>query len=222
MKELTIEIGFEPKSFYKKTFGSYNNTLKELNLPLNSVYQYDDNFLKNEFERFVKENKRTPNLLDFNNSEYPSFWCYQNRFSSWNKAILSYGYKPTDSNRKYYFDDGEVCDSSYEYDITNWLRNKGLVFKQNYYRKILYRTFIKNYECRRDCDYVINYNNEQWYVEVAGLCTNHKTKSSMEKDYEKRFIIKQKLLEDSNLKYLIIYPHDLKEKSLEDIFYFIN
>lgn len=92
MKELTKEIGYEPKHYYVEIFGKYNNAILELGLPLNSVSHYDDEFLHSEFERFVKENGRIPAYSEFNNSEYPSFWCYQNRFGSWNNAVRSYGY----------------------------------------------------------------------------------------------------------------------------------
>jgi hypothetical protein len=94
---------------FRYVFGNYTNAVKQAGLQPNSILKHDDEFLRSEFERFIKENGRTPYLHEFNNSEYPSFWCYQNRFGSWNKTFLAYGYEPNDSNRKFYLDDGELC-----------------------------------------------------------------------------------------------------------------
>lgn len=93
LKNMSDFLGYECKIYYTKTFGSWNNALKELGLPLNSVSQYNDEYLKEAFRRFVSEHGRVPTWRDFNkNKDYPSFWCYQNRFGSWNNALRYYGY----------------------------------------------------------------------------------------------------------------------------------
>ena len=44
----------------------------------------------------------------------------------------------------------------------------------------------------------------------------------IEKNYIKRFNDKLKLLEKSNLNYLVLYPKDFKEKTLDEIFSFLK
>jgi len=208
------------KLLYIQVYGSWNNALKELDLPYNSVSQYDNDFLEKEFHRFVKENNRVPCISDFNNSGYPSFWCYQNRFGSWNNAVISYGYEINDSNRKYTLANGEICSSSYEFDISNWLNERHIIYERN----IKYKDFIDNYKGKMDCDYRIIYNDKIWYVEMAGFIGNRKYEklSESEKKYLYKLLYKKKLLRRQQLQYLIIYPDDIKNKSLNEIFYFID
>jgi len=208
------------KRLYELIYGGWNNALIELNLPLNSITQHTDEFLESEFHRFVSERGRIPTYIEFNNSEYPSFWCYQNRFGSWNKAVISYGYEPNDINRKYILDDGEICASSYEFDISTWLKSINI----NYIRNVKYIDFIDKYKGKMDCDYVIPYNGITWYIEMAGfLSGNDFSKySSEEKNYFFKLMYKKKLLKRQGLNYIIIKPCDLKKKSLEEIFFFLE
>ena len=123
-RELDENINYLNKGYYRTVFNKYNNALIEAGLELNSVSQYEDKFLKQEFLRFVDKHGRIPYLHEFNVSEYPSFWCYQNRFGSWNKAVIAYGFEPNDSDTTYYLDNGEKCMSRYEWDISRWLLKK--------------------------------------------------------------------------------------------------
>jgi len=230
LKQLSIELGHTPtvkdldnnvkynRSNYRNVFGSHNKAIEKAGLEINQISQYDDEFLHSEFERFVKEKDRPPYLQEFNASEYPSFWCYQNRFGSWNKTLIAYGYEPSDSNRKYYMDDGEVCASSYEFDISKWLHENNIVYDRN----IKYIDIDSQYKGKMDCDYKINYNNKVWYVEMAGFLPRYnvpfKKFSAEEKNYFFKLKYKIKLLERNEINYLIIKPHHMKNKTLEEIF----
>jgi len=218
IEELDNNISYPLRDKYRKVFGTWNNALKEAGIKLNAVHQYDDSFLEEEFHRFFKENGRIPRIFEFNSSEYPSFWCYQNRFGSWNKAVVAYGYEPNDANRKFILEDGEICASSYEFDTSNWLKSKNV----NYDRNIKYQTFIDNYKGKMDCDYVLDYNNEIWYVEVAGFLSEGNKLSEVEKMYYFKLKYKEKLLKRQNVNYLIIHVRHLKSKTFEEIFHFIK
>lgn len=220
LANLTQYLGYEPTIYFNKVFDGYSNALKELGLPPNSVSHHEDTFLESEFHRFVKENGRTPTYIEFNNSKYPSFWCYQNRFGSWNKAVEHYGYEPNDRNRKYTLEDGEICASSYEFDISNWLKSINIIYERN----IKYIDFIDNYKGKMDCDYKINYDGLIWYVEMAGFLsgTNFQKYSDAEKNYYFKLKYKRKLLKRQGVNYIIIEPCDLKTKTFEEIFYFIK
>lgn len=231
LKQLTYESGKTPlskdldnsqvkynRSSYERVFGSWNNALKEAGLKLNAIAQYDDEFLHSEFERFVREKGRPPYLHEFNNSEYPSFWCYQNRFGSWNKALIAYGYEPSDSNRKYYMDDGEICTSSYEFDISKWLKENNIKYDRN----IKYTEIDEQYKGKMDCDYKIYYNDKIWYVEMAGFLPRKNVPfekfSSEERNYFFKLKYKKKLLGRNDVNYIIIPPSHMKNKTLEEIF----
>lgn len=213
--------GYPNRQYYRNAFKTWNNALEQAGVPLNSVSHHEDEFLKSEFERFVEKYERIPTYAEFNNSEYPSFWCYQNRFGSWNNAVMAYGYEPNDANRKFILEDGEICCSSYEFDISNYLKSKYIC----YVRDVNYKDFINTYKGKMNCDYVITYNNETWYVEMAGYVPNKNTKwesfSDKEKMYKRKLKYKIKLLNRQGLNYKIIYPSDMREKSLDDIFSFL-
>lgn len=208
---------FPNRNNYRHVFGNWNNALREAELPLNSVSQYEDSFLESEFRRFVKEHGRIPTYAEFNNSEYPSFWYYQHRFGSWNNAVIAYGYEPNDSNRKYYMEDGEVCCSSYEHIISTWLKERNI----RYDRNIPYIEIDQfGYKGKMDCDYKIYYNNKIWFVEMAGFLggTDFSKYSSQEKNYFFKLIYKKKLLKRSKVNYIIIEPCDIKNKTFEEVF----
>lgn len=214
-KELNISnFGGFNKNYFTKLFKGYTEAVKIAGLTPNSIPQYDDDFLKLEFNRFVSENGRIPRLQEFNNSNYPSFWCYQARFGSWNKAVINYGYEPSDSNRKYYMEDGEVCASSYEFDISNWLKKNNI----NYERNVLYVEIDNKYKGRMDCDYKITHNGMIWYVEMAGFLSEGNKLSEVERVYFFKMKYKEKLLKESNVNYLIIRPRHLKKKTMNQIF----
>lgn len=218
--DMVNKYGNTVRYLAREIYGSWNNAFIELNIPLNSVGKHNDIFLESEFHRFVQIHNRIPKVHEFNNSEYPSFWCYQNRFGSWNKAIVFYGYEPNDSNRKYELDDGEICASSYEFDISTWLKLKGIQYERN----IPYQKISPIYKGKMDCDYKILFNNEIWYVEMAGFLngTTFEKWSKEEKNYYFKLKYKKKLLRREEVNYLIIYSKDIKQKSLSDIFYFIR
>jgi hypothetical protein len=222
IRNMNDEQDRELKVYYRKYFGSWNNCLKELDIKLNSVTQYNDDELKDAFINFVNTYDRVPCIQDFNKTGRPSFWVYQQRFGSWAKACIYYGFKPNQREMEYYMDDGEVCASSYEYDISTWLKGRNISYERN----VKYRDFIENYKGKMDCDYkFVLDNGEIWYIEMAGFIHTYefeKLKQRPEQIYYFKIKYKEKLLRRSNSNYLIISVDDMKKKSLSEIFYFLN
>ena len=162
--------GIDLKKYYEVHFGGWNNCLKELGITLNSVTQYTEKELDFAFLDFVEKYNRVPTIQDFNKTDRPSFWCYQNRFGSWAETCIHYGFKPNNREIKYYMSDGERCDSSYEYDVSTWLKSKGI----KYDRDIPYKQFIENYNGKMNCDYRFILDDGQiWYVEIAGFINTY-------------------------------------------------
>lgn len=211
--------GYPSKSVYQKMFGTWNNAIAELGLKV-KISHYTEQELDDAFFSFVDEYGRPPIFLEFNtNPRYPSFWCYQNRFGSWNKTLLHYGFdvnKGATGNHTV-FENGEICKSTYEFDVSTWLRKNNI----SYIRNVMYRDFIDDYEGRKDCDYIILHRGEWIFLEIAGLYTFKDKKSSMEKDYAVRFDDKLKNLL-SKLYYKILYPSDFKKINYEETFAFLN
>jgi len=170
--------------------------------------------------RFVEENNRIPAYVEFNNSDYPSFWCYQNRFGSWNKAVKHYGFEPNKIGTGfcYEFEDGEIIKSRFEYNSSFYLRKNGI----KYDRDVLYKEHIGNYHGRKNCDYVIDVNGKLLFIEIAGFITDCKTKSSIELQYIERFENKLDILNKSNLTYKVLYPKDFETRTMENIFSFLK
>ena len=222
LKQLGKYYGVDLKKYYETHFGGWNSCLKELGISLNQTTYYTDEELEKVFMEFVKSHNRVPTIQDFNKTGRPSFWCYQNRFGSWAEACIHYGFKPNNRETEFYMSDGERCDSSYEYDVSTWLKSQNI----KYDRDIPYKDFISNYNGKMNCDYrFVLDNGEIWYVELAGFINTYdfsKLTSREEEIYYFKLKYKIKMFKQNDLNYLIIHPKDLKTKKLEDIFFFID
>lgn len=277
--------GYPNRNDFRRLFGGFDTGIKEMGYTPKHIIQYTDEELEKSFMKFVNENGRIPSIMEFNDSEYPSFWCYQSRFGSWKNAVKHYGFERyksieelkndlicmcnkiyqeegrriitgTDiSNcdfcsslccyskniRKYLnmtlrefldsigftmmpagfgmifeFEDGEITKSKYEYDVSIYLRSRNI----NYIREVRYETFVNTYHGKKDCDYVIIHNKKIWYVEVAGMLDGSNNK--INNTYRSNLKEKIQMLESNKLNYKIIYPKDLKNKNIDEIFSFIN
>lgn len=209
------------RTIIRKDFGSYSGLLTSCGLISENEKingKYTDGHLKNEFDRFVKENGRIPQIHEFNNSGYPSFWCYQSRFGSWNKAVESYGYEPTYTIRRYELPNGELCDSLYELKISTWLQENGI----DYERNIPYTEICKRYKGKMNCDYMITVCGKPVYVEMAGFLPRKNVEwerfSVEEKNYARKMRYKKKIMDRDNVLYYVIYPHEINNSSMEDIY----
>jgi len=118
------------------------------------------------------------------------------------------------------FDNGEITTSKFEYQVSKYLRDKVV----SYSRNVMYSEFISDYNGTKDCDYVIQQNGI-WFIEVAGMLDYTKVKKNKDDKIRTRYKLgieeKEKMLSKSNLQYKIIYPTELYQKSLDEVFYFL-
>lgn len=79
---------------YRIHFGSWNNALKEANIPLNIVHYYTDEYLLNELKRYYNDTGKIPSIngLRNTNNKYPFSDTYINHFDSWKNAIKMVGF----------------------------------------------------------------------------------------------------------------------------------
>lgn len=221
VKNISEYYGSDLHSNYVTYCGGFNTCLESLGLDLNIKTQYTQDELDYHFKKFVNEYSRTPTIRDFNKTGRPSFWVYQQKYGSWAETCIHYGLKPNCRKPEYYMDDGERCDSSYEYDISMWLKAHNIPYD----RDMPYIDFTDNYNGKMNCDYKLYIRNEIWYVEMAGFVKSlnfSDTTSDEERMYLRKLNYKIKLFNMNNIKnYKIIFRKDMQEKSLDEIFEFI-
>jgi len=218
-------------------WGTFNNMLKDLGLPLNIESKIDEqkdidelkldiiklcNYIKDTEERiYIKRD-------DINNCDWCFHSCvYDRRFTSQinmtlGEFIESIGFH---SNKcgfgvNFKYKDGERISSKYEAIISNYLREIGLIYNKDYKKDVMYKTFIPNYNRRHIIDYII-FN--KWYIEVAGYLdyTRDNTYNKSAIKYKENLDLKENLLKENNLNYKIIYPHEIKFIPLEELFSFL-
>lgn len=223
-------------------WGTFNNMLTELNLPINQEdmisRQRPIGELKEDINRLCEyiyktEGRKNISRDEINNCE----WCLSvQAYDRWFKRELnmtvgdyieSIGYIPNKAGMGmvYEFEDGEVTTSKFEYDVSIYLRENNYTYSNTYNRNVRYKEFILDYEGNMDCDYVIKKDSEIWFVEVAGMLdyskVNKKKDDKIRERYKEHLNVKIRMLSDSNLNYKIIYPSDFQTKSFDEIFYFL-
>ncbi|WP_310877168.1 homing endonuclease associated repeat-containing protein [Priestia megaterium] len=218
-------------------WGNFNNMLISLGYEINQEVMRDKarpiEELKSDIDRLClhiknTEDRTTISRDDINECE----WCltaqtYDRMFRkdlnlTLSEYITSLGYRPNKAGMGtvHKFEDGEITTSRYEFEMSNFLRASNI----NYSRNIPYSEFIEGYVGLKDCDYLIDNNGSPLYVEIAGMLNREKMSKNnkIHLKYKKDLDDKIKMLIDADLNYLVIYPHDLKDKSYEDIFSFLN
>jgi len=102
------DSGYPSCSPYFKKFGSWNAALALVNLDINSIKDYTNEFLLSELHRFVVEFNKVPFIDEMcPRNGYPSSASFIRRFGSWNNALIAAGLEP---NITYHVPDGtEKC-----------------------------------------------------------------------------------------------------------------
>ena len=231
-------------SIVRKYWGTMNKMKKELGLEIVqedmvSKHIEDIKLIINEIKNVCdlvhsNENREvimTTDITKYNklNLSIQSFnkICKQNN-TTVRKIVESYGYKyqKEGTGMVIYYDDGEVTKSSLEYLFTNKLRELGYEYNINYFRDVRYRTFVNNYDGLLDCDYEIHIGNKVLYIEIAGMLRDYKWKyknpelisSKSKKRYAEKLNEKENMFIKDELNYFILFPSDLKEENLDNLF----
>jgi len=143
-------------------------------------------------------------------------------------SLIGFHYIEAGTGLNYDFEDKEHVKSRFEMTFSRFLKDKlKLICEKDYQKEVRYSTFIKDYKGLIDCDYVINYNNEIIYIEIAGILQDFKINyvnnipidcSKSKEKYRQKLMVKEKLFKDNNLSYYILFPCDLHEDFLLSIF----
>lgn len=89
--------------WYKKEFGSWNDAVRAAGLEPNTApaREMDDEELLDQLREFAEELGRTPRAHELSDADQmPSSVTYQNRFGSWNEALLEAGLQPASPSKQ--------------------------------------------------------------------------------------------------------------------------
>ena len=226
-KDLDNDINMPCMRTYEDRFGSYITALDLLGLkeeflivnPISKRYTEED--MENNLIKLYKEIGRTPTYEDLDECDYTAnSGTYYHRYNDLSE-VLDLCNIPHNKNTKgirrhfgrfiksYTTSKGTVCLSKSEFIITCWLEDNNLEF----IKEVYYRDFLKGDTTRRKIDWIINYNNKLYFVEYFGLYFN--------KAYKKKADQKIEDCINGGIDLISIFPQDMKNKTLEEIFNFV-
>ena len=145
-----------------------------------------------EIKSFFKEHNRIPLKREFNSRR-----AFRQYFGTWNNAIRAAGFEP---NPELYAKriaalDGHICDSFAEQIIDNWLS----------IHNIPHQIHSRYKKTKMTADFFIPYNNT--HIEYFGL-------SGANRRYDYHMKRKLAFIKIHRLKFIALYPEDLKEENL--------
>ena len=238
-EDITIEnLGFTI-IVINRIWGSWNNCKKALSLrdiehkPLNT-FEYYKNKLDILLDMIYQSHKRKIiSWRDIEDCQYGEhrldhktiLKAFQREKMDFYKYVLSKGFvfKPNSWGMTEYSADGEKLKSIYEIDFSNYLNMLGFKYKNGYERDVMYKQFCNiDYDTKMNCDYVIHKDNEDYYIEIAGILYSEKDLDKVNKGKRKE-IYRQKMnkkidaLSKSNVKSLILYSYDMKTGKYKEI-----
>lgn len=231
-----------PIEVIREYWGTVNKMKSELGLDIIQENMIDRHLSKEEFDNMISEisefvlsdnrNFITTAEIDshkeWNNCS--SFRKYAKEY--YNKSISeileSYGVilGKQGSGTNFTFEDGEHITSQFEYMFSKFLKDYGLQYNVDYFRDVKYSTFILKYKGYMNCDYVININNKNIYIEIAGIIEPYKewfyndkpiVRSKSKENYRQKLKNKETLLKDNGLIYFILFPCDLTQDNFISI-----
>lgn len=111
---------------------------------------------------------------------------------------------------RYETENGTICFSYYEYEITQWLEGNNI----NHIKEYPYNKVIPNDNSLRRFDWYINKENIDYFIEMFGITGRD--------DYNLKANAKINDCKNSNINLISIYPEDFKSKTLDEIFSFLS
>ena len=156
--------------------------------------------------KLSKELNRVPMQLDVYKCTYiPSPRYYDAHFNGLTMALNKIG---LDNSRKIYKipNTNYTAFSFYEYRFIIMLINKQIEFK----KEETYNKYINNFNKLYRFDFVINYQNKQYFIEIFGITGND--------DYDNKTNEKIKLCKNNKLPLIEIYPKDFSSFNEEFLY----
>jgi len=234
---LKDKLGRSPMSIELKTYNlpSYGVFQRKFNMSYNKIIESfgwepvglaienrSEEKLLDDFMNLFKELKRVPYLSDFSSrSNIASYTTYKKYFKSIENVCKLLGidyelyYKGAGAGKICLDNNGGLCKSLIERDISNFLIANNITFEKG----SSYSELIDG--DKRQFDWKFKINNIPYYIEYAGMY-HRKPRGGIDMRYTKK--IKKKIKDLYKHGYfnqcLFIFPWDIKNRSLSDIFNF--
>jgi len=225
-KDLDSDLNMPCMRTYEDYFGSYITALdllgfKEQFLEINPMSKrYTNKEIENNLIKLYKELNRTPTFEDLDECSYTAnSGTYSNRYGYLSNAFdicnipysKKFKFKRSFGKyiKKHITPRGTLCLSKSEFIITCWLEDNNL----EYIKEIYYKDFLEGDNSRRKIDWIIEYNNKLYYVEYFGLYFNRLYKKKANKKIDD--------CREKGIDLIAILPHDLKNRTMEEIFDFV-
>lgn len=208
--EVGREIALKRKQALNITKEQAENIIKEkiniLDRPLAMKDLKDDNFNK---DKYISRKIIEKYWGSFSNMMYEI-----SGKSGCELASTGFGFN-------YILDNGDYIKSTYEYDFSNILIKYGFIYGLTYFRDIKYSEIDPSYDGRMNCDYMLIYNGNTLYIELAGMLDtqkqidafiyNRKLDNEIMEKYRQKLILKQHILNKNQVNYKIILRPNLNE-----------
>ena len=227
----------------KRYWGSLNKMKEDLGLEIiqprmikvtqdsfDKTIQTIKNYLENEDRDFITRAEwDSLNFDDFYKSLSIGNYVKENYNMNLKEYMLTQGIKMGEVGEglSHKFDDREITTSQFEYMFSSYLRKTNLIYNVDYFRNVRYSTFCDDYKGMMDCDYVIKHNDKTVYIEIAGIIGQYKpfyyedkliTSSKSKENYRQKLKEKEELLHSNNCIYFILFPCDLTEENMRQVF----
>lgn len=151
----------------------------------------------------------TPTQNDVDDCEdLPSASTYCSRFGTFLNAITKAGLKARSERTPLITPKGNYALSGFEYKYMLMLEDYNIKFK----KEALYRDYIEGYDRLHRFDFVVEFNNENYFIEIFGL--------QNKESYAEKTKYKIQLCEKNKLKLISIFPEDIRNKSIEQLYEF--
>ena len=218
--------GYSLNAFDTAVGLTYNKTLIEFGyepVGVSTLIRTEDEMLY-LFEKLFMELKRVPYLRDLEDCEYtPTYSTYTKYFGSIENVCrlldIDYKkhYKGAGAGKIGYDKLGQLCKSIAEKDISNYFIDNNIKFM----KEIPYSDIIVNNKegNSRRLDWTIFINNNKYFVEYFGMYDRN-PRGSIGRKYSNKTKKKIKDLYKAgvNDNCIFIFPDDIKNKTLDEIF----
>lgn len=220
--------------FINKYWGSVNKMKQELGLEIiqDKMIATTDNDIKNTIQiikqYMIRNNRNCLTTYEWDSVDgvikFNTFRKYIKNY--YNISVKDYlnqheiEIASPGCGARYTFPDGEVTTSQFEYLFSKYLRNAGYKYQLDYKRNVKYRYIDSDYTGNMDCDYLLNINGKEVYIEIAGIIAGYKkyyynnitiTASNSKETYKTKLKQKERMLMNNNKNYYILFPCDLVE-----------
>lgn len=230
-KDLTLNNAGISCHMVRKYWKNLRNCQEELGLKIypNSNHQKSFNYYKKKLDLVIQDLKqRNKSRITWHDIIYSNVGGFNynsliNAFMKEDINVVNYiqdngltFWKTGIGKENYYmFSDGETTTSSYEYDLSTFLRDSDFIYERDYSRNCLYKNILNiDLKQKIDCDYLFY---DTFAVEIVGMLSNKnndwhtfKCNSTREEDYLHKMIYKEKLFIQNNIPFLFLFPEDFE------------